>query len=527
MIEKDIRKLLNLVEEKSSQPTKQLDEVSSDLLKRAAASARAKDTAMRDVLKTHAEINSPQGTPEFKHAADDYQQSIKYGQQIKTFDKAADRKAKKELKKSNLAEVDETQDIEEAMPMGAMSRLGQKVLSKLPTFAPQTATKASGKLETGQIANQLMMHFQNYLGKTGQKPTKSAVLGFLSQMGYPTGKAEQSVAGAGAPMGPLSPSASGTSGEAPAGGASAASASAPAATKVNLASDQRVLDTIMALTPQQLAALKQIVSQKAGITTEELDEAFADTLRTAGSAIGKGLKKTGQVLKKAPGAAATGIGAMVGGAKALPIAYQKGKQAGATFVGGKPSAPLSMNDLQKMIYSTTPAQAKKLLQFINQVEVGKSGGKRTPPPPPSGSPVTESDNFRKLLNMINEAEEPVLSSKQVSAMLLAAAQEAVTAAPTPSPAGAATSAPATRAPTGGAPASGGGEDTASGPSAWDAFKAGFGGVPPTPTPAELKIDFTDRKSLSNLVKQLGAYQKTGGKLNPKTKEKILDILSKL
>ena len=83
--------------------------------------------------------------------------------------------------------------LDEAMPMSAMSKLGQTIASKLPTFAPQTAAQASGKLETGKIANQLMIDFKKYLGQTGQKSTKTSLLHFLNSQGYPTDKVGKSL----------------------------------------------------------------------------------------------------------------------------------------------------------------------------------------------------------------------------------------------------------------------------------------------------------------------------------------------
>jgi hypothetical protein len=88
-------------------------------------------------------------------------------------------------------------------PMGTLSGLANKAMSKLGS------AKATGKVDTGTIANQLKKEFDTYLGRTGREATKDAVIGFLQSKGYPTqGAAQiinQTVKGQGAaPSGPLS-----------------------------------------------------------------------------------------------------------------------------------------------------------------------------------------------------------------------------------------------------------------------------------------------------------------------------------
>jgi hypothetical protein len=95
----------------------------------------------------------------------------------------------------------EAKQIDEA-PMGMLKTLGNKAMSKMGS------AKATGKLSTGGLANQLHKEFQQYLGKTGREATKDAVMGFLSSKGYPTRGAatiiNTALKGAGpAPAGPL------------------------------------------------------------------------------------------------------------------------------------------------------------------------------------------------------------------------------------------------------------------------------------------------------------------------------------
>ena len=97
--------------------------------------------------------------------------------------------------------LEDKKQVQEA-PMGMLNTLGNKAMSKLGN------ARATGKLSTGSLANQLHKEFQTYLGKTGREATKDAVMGFLSSKGYPTQGAatiiNQALKGAGAaPTGPM------------------------------------------------------------------------------------------------------------------------------------------------------------------------------------------------------------------------------------------------------------------------------------------------------------------------------------
>ena len=74
--------------------------------------------------------------------------------------------------------------IEEA-PMGALSKVGNYLGSKLPTFAPALANRATGKLKTGNVANTAWNGFQRYLGELGEEPTKENIIRFLQYNKYP------------------------------------------------------------------------------------------------------------------------------------------------------------------------------------------------------------------------------------------------------------------------------------------------------------------------------------------------------
>ena len=97
--------------------------------------------------------------------------------------------------------LEDKKQVQEA-PMGMLKTLGNKAMSKLGS------DRATGKLSTGGLANQLHKEFQLYLGKTGREATKDAVMGFLSSKGYPTQGAATIIntalkGAANAPAGPM------------------------------------------------------------------------------------------------------------------------------------------------------------------------------------------------------------------------------------------------------------------------------------------------------------------------------------
>jgi hypothetical protein len=65
-------------------------------------------------------------------------------------------------------------------PMGALSGIGNKIAS---TFG---SGKATGKLDTGKVANDLRKQFDIYLGKTGDPAEPQTIIDFLSSIGLPT-----------------------------------------------------------------------------------------------------------------------------------------------------------------------------------------------------------------------------------------------------------------------------------------------------------------------------------------------------
>lgn len=92
--------------------------------------------------------------------------------------------------------------LNEAMPMGRLSSLGQKLRAKLPGLG---AEMAKGKLEVGNLANEIIKAYYKYLGtqpKANQQPTAQNLVKFLKQNQYPVQNAIQTLKSPVAEAGP-------------------------------------------------------------------------------------------------------------------------------------------------------------------------------------------------------------------------------------------------------------------------------------------------------------------------------------
>lgn len=65
-------------------------------------------------------------------------------------------------------------------PMGILSKAGNTIMSKLGSG------RASGKLQTGDLANKMHKEYDTYLGQTGEEPSAESILAFLKFKKYPT-----------------------------------------------------------------------------------------------------------------------------------------------------------------------------------------------------------------------------------------------------------------------------------------------------------------------------------------------------
>jgi hypothetical protein len=110
-----------------------------------------------------------------------------------------------------------TQRLDEK-PMGILSKAGNTIMSKLGSG------RASGKLQTGDLANKMHKEYDTYLGQTGEEPSADSILAFLKFKKYPTQNVAAYLASPEAqdqaPAGP---------GEAPAAAAAPEKTAAPAA----------------------------------------------------------------------------------------------------------------------------------------------------------------------------------------------------------------------------------------------------------------------------------------------------------
>lgn len=107
--------------------------------------------------------------------------------------------------------IKETAQVDEAQPMGIFSRMGNKLATKVGGIAPNFAAQATGKLQTGTLANQVMTQYKQFLGQIGEKPSKENVIEFLTSKGYPTTKAQAALAALPEPTpAPVAPAANGT-----------------------------------------------------------------------------------------------------------------------------------------------------------------------------------------------------------------------------------------------------------------------------------------------------------------------------
>jgi hypothetical protein len=87
-------------------------------------------------------------------------------------------------------EINTSKTLTEA-PLGFFSKMGNKAAAWAGNkMGADFGARASGKLETGKLANQLHKAFQFYLGQTGSQPTARTVLTFLQSKGYPTKNAK-------------------------------------------------------------------------------------------------------------------------------------------------------------------------------------------------------------------------------------------------------------------------------------------------------------------------------------------------
>lgn len=145
---------------------------------------------------------------------------------------------------------------------------------------------------------------------------------------------------------------------------------------------QNIMDTILAMDAKQLAIVKKLLQNRARQKVSEANfmSQAASVAKGAGKFLGKGLKQVGKtignVVKATPGAVSTAVGSTAGAVAGMPTAIRKSYQVGKKYVG---KGPMSMDDIQKAIFTMAPGDATELLGFIKQKEIenAKPAAKKT------------------------------------------------------------------------------------------------------------------------------------------------------
>lgn len=193
----------------------------------------------------------------------------------------------------------------------------------------------------------------------------------------------------------------------PATGSATKTSTAPVAknyTAANLFSvmqalDDRQLGAIAKILSQRvgpeatMAALKRISRPAAGQLDEVDWRGLGSSIKQTASAVGQqikqgvqlapqlakqvgqGYKKAAQAgmsaVKAAPGAVATGVGATVGSVAGMPA---RASTAYRTAKGSVSGPQMTMTELQTALYSLPPAEAKKLLDYVQQIQKMRKAG---------------------------------------------------------------------------------------------------------------------------------------------------------
>jgi hypothetical protein len=260
------------------------------------------------------------------------------------------------------------QQVDEAMPMGVFKRAGNKLLSKLPTFAPNKAGAAQGRLETGKLANKIMPAYKRHLGQIGEEPTPENIIKFLRLAGLPTTKASSVLSSLTAE--PASPAAS-VGADAPA--PTPAPAPAPAPTTAtesvrNILNKLNEVESAPKLSEKQiaqvfLAAAQEHASLKADA---EAQRAFSGN-RTAPAPAPSPAPASGSAPAPSPAPAS-------GSAPAPSPAPASGSAPAPSPAPASGSAPAARTPYQKimdMVNVMNETELEQLLKDIDKVLQGK------------------------------------------------------------------------------------------------------------------------------------------------------------
>jgi len=174
-------------------------------------------------------------------------------------------------------------------------------------------------------------------------------------------------------------------------------------TKPGVVTAQSLYPVIQSLDNKKLTAIAKILSQRVGpqatmnalkkpepnvlpMSESQLNELGWQDVKAGAQKVGAGIAsayKTAKpmvkqavntgvnAVKAAPGAIATGAGATAGAVAGMPARASTAYRAGKSFSAG---SAMTMQELQNALFSIKPAEAKKLLDYIQQILTARKAG---------------------------------------------------------------------------------------------------------------------------------------------------------
>jgi hypothetical protein len=303
------------------------------------------------------------------------------------------------MKKTPTKKPQMNESLDEAQPVGALSRAGNWLKSQLPTFAPGSAATARGARPTGNKANAMKLQYQEWLGSVGENPTQENLLSWLKSNNFPTSAADKIFAGS-----PNTSTAAGTSSPAastPSPTTSGAPKPSPTALLANLKQQYPNV-------PAMLSALQRTQNPKAKAVVDNIKSNNPTTINDVISI----LQQSGQLKT---------VDQMLAGLRQSNAAP------------AQPNVPAPVAPAAKP--TTAP------LQTVDQMLAGLEKGNAAPTQPNAPTPATppvvpktaprmtakkraaesESEKMRRFMSFLNE--DTAIDDKMVNQVILAVARD--------------------------------------------------------------------------------------------------------
>ena len=319
------------------------------------------------------------------------------------------------MKKTPTKKPQMNESLDEAQPVGALSRAGNWLKSQLPTFAPGSAATARGARPTGNKANAMKLQYQEWLGSVGENPTQENLLSWLKSNNFPTSAADKIFAGS-----PNTSTAAGTSSPAAASAnpPTAAGTSSPAASTPSPTTSGAPKPSPTALlanlkqqypnVPAMLSALQRTQNPKAKAVVDNIKSNNPTTINDVISI----LQQSGQLKT---------VDQMLAGLRQ------------SNAVPTRPNVPAPVAPAAKP--TTAP------LQTVDQMLAGLEKGNAAPTPPNAPTPATPtvapktapkmtakkraaesaSEKMRRFMSFLNE--DTAIDDKMVNQVILAVARD--------------------------------------------------------------------------------------------------------